>query len=78
MQMEVLGYSIMLVLFTHLFIRLRKLEMSTNGMQKQSNVSYQQRLSSIQVLTVHLLESVGSNDKSNSNTKCEGTAGSKV
>lgn len=41
MQMEVLGYFIMLVLFKHLFIKLRKLEMSTNGIQKQSNVFYQ-------------------------------------
>lgn len=63
----------MLVVFKHLFIKLRKLEMSANGVQKQCLLS-----TFFRAFAVHLLESEVSNDKSNSNVKCEGTAGSRV
>lgn len=65
----------MLVVFKHSFIKLRELEMSTNGVQKRCLLSTE---TFFRVFAVHLLESVGSNDKSNSNARCEGTAGSKV
>lgn len=49
--------------------------MSTNGVQKRSLLS---RETLFRVFAVHLLESVGSNDKSNCNAKRAGTVGSKV
>lgn len=49
--------------------------MSTNGVQKRCLLS---TVTFFRAFTAHLLESVGSNDKSNRNAKCEGTAGSKV